>query len=152
MGIEPWCVAITPNNAKVYVTNMASGTVSVINATTRAVIKTDPGGHRALRLRAQPGRQKLYVRESVLGRRVAHQHGSTDVVIKTSQAGRPQAPRASRSRADGTKVYVTQFLSQSRPTMTCAPDADRGAPTTAAWAGSTVLDGVGNRPIARRSP
>ena len=35
VGIEPWCVAITPNNAKVYVTNMASGDVKVINRATR---------------------------------------------------------------------------------------------------------------------
>ena len=30
VGKEPWCVAITPDDDKVYVTNMASGTVSVI--------------------------------------------------------------------------------------------------------------------------
>jgi YVTN family beta-propeller protein len=34
VGEEPWCVAVTPpeQEGKVYVTNMVSGTVSVINA------------------------------------------------------------------------------------------------------------------------
>src|SRR5215475_5696123 len=39
VGTEPWCVAITPNDAKVYVTNMVSGTVSVIGQTSHTVIK-----------------------------------------------------------------------------------------------------------------
>lgn len=33
VGDEPGCIAITPDNSKVYVTNTVSGTVSVINAT-----------------------------------------------------------------------------------------------------------------------
>ena len=31
VGKEPWCVAITPDDEKAYVTNMASGTVSVVS-------------------------------------------------------------------------------------------------------------------------
>src|SRR5262245_16593402 len=34
VGVEPRAIAITPNNQKVYVTNMVSGTVRVINAST----------------------------------------------------------------------------------------------------------------------
>src|SRR4030095_16172338 len=37
---EPWCVAITPDDEKVYVTNMASGTVSVIDQKNRNVVRT----------------------------------------------------------------------------------------------------------------
>ena len=48
MGIEPWCVAITPNNAKVYVTNMVSGTVSVINADDPGGVEDDQGRERSL--------------------------------------------------------------------------------------------------------
>src|SRR5262249_8589473 len=49
VGAEPQCVAITPNGAKVYVTNMVSGTVSVINALTGQVTRvilvgTEPFG------------------------------------------------------------------------------------------------------------
>src|SRR5215510_7471008 len=40
VGKEPWCVAITPDDEKAYVTNMASGTVSVINTFTRKVTDT----------------------------------------------------------------------------------------------------------------
>ena len=35
VGKEPWCVAITPDDEKAYVTNMASGTVSVISTFSR---------------------------------------------------------------------------------------------------------------------
>src|SRR4249920_524114 len=31
VGVEPHCVAVTPDNSKVYVTNTVSGTVSLIN-------------------------------------------------------------------------------------------------------------------------
>ena len=40
VGDEPRCVAITPDDKKVYVTNAVSGTVSVIDATARTVLKT----------------------------------------------------------------------------------------------------------------
>ena len=45
---EPWCVAITPDDEKVYVTNMASGTVSVIDASRGSIdtikVGTEPFG------------------------------------------------------------------------------------------------------------
>src|SRR5262252_2729711 len=49
VGIEPRAIAITPDNQKVYVTNMVSGTVSVINASTYTPLKvilvgTEPFG------------------------------------------------------------------------------------------------------------
>ena len=40
VGENPWCVAITPDNAKVYVTNQGSGTISVIDAASRTVVRT----------------------------------------------------------------------------------------------------------------
>ena len=40
VGKEPWCVAITPDDEKAYVTNMASGTVSVISTFSKQVIDT----------------------------------------------------------------------------------------------------------------
>jgi YVTN family beta-propeller protein len=44
VGSHPHAVAITPNGADAYVTNSGSGTVSVINTTTSAVVKTVPVG------------------------------------------------------------------------------------------------------------
>ena len=40
VGKEPWGVAITPDDERAYVTNMASGTVSVISTVHRKVIDT----------------------------------------------------------------------------------------------------------------
>ena len=61
VGREPWNVAITPNNAKVYVTNMASGTVSVINAATWQVFKTIEVGTEPFGCALTPGGDRLYV-------------------------------------------------------------------------------------------
>jgi YVTN family beta-propeller protein len=40
VGKEPWCVALTPDDDKAYVTNMASGTVSVVSAHQKKVIES----------------------------------------------------------------------------------------------------------------
>jgi YVTN family beta-propeller protein len=61
VGEEPWCVALTPDNAKAYVSNMASGTVSVIDATTRVVTKTITVGTEPFGCALTPNGQKLYV-------------------------------------------------------------------------------------------
>jgi YVTN family beta-propeller protein len=143
VGIEPWCVAITPNNAKVYVTNMASGTVTVINRSTRAVLKTIKVGTEPFGC-ALSG-TKLYVTNQSSDD-VSLINTSTDTVVKTIRPVGPK-PRGIAVSADGTKVYVTQFLSQSpadgetRP-LTQTEGADDGRVGRV-----TVLDGVGNRPI-----
>ena len=71
-------------------------------------------------------------------------------MIKTIRPVGPK-PRGIAVSADGTKVYVTQFLSQSpkaddepRP-LTQTEGADDGRVGRV-----TVLDGVGDRPIKRR--
>ena len=145
VGIEPWCVAITPNNAKVYVTNMVSGTVSVINATTRAVIKTIPVGTEPFGCALSPDGKKLYVANQSSDD-VSLINTATDIVTKTIRPVGPK-PHGIAVSADGTKVYVTQFLSQS-------PKADETRPLTQTEGADdgrvgrvTVLDGVGDRPI-----
>ena len=39
-GHQPECIAVSPNDTTVYVTNAADNTVSVINRTTDRVVKT----------------------------------------------------------------------------------------------------------------
>ena len=145
VGIEPWCVAITPNNAKVYVTNMASGTVTVLNRSTRAVLNTIKVGTEPFGCALSPDGTKLYVTNQSSDD-VSLINTSTDTVVKTIRPVGPK-PRGIAVSADGTKVYVTQFLSQSpkdgetRP-LTQTEGADDGRVGRV-----TVLDGVGNRPV-----
>jgi YVTN family beta-propeller protein len=129
VGKEPWCVAITPgkqqrsynrkgkdddddndNAVKVYVTNMVSGTVSVIDARKRRVVETIRVGAEPFGCALTPDGRRLYV---------ANQSSETVSVIDT-QHDRVIAtikevgtkPHGIAITADGAKVYVTQFLSQ----------------------------------------
>src|SRR2546426_2828810 len=61
VGAEPRCVAITPNGRKVYVTNTASGTVSVIDARRLRVKRTIKVGTEPSGCALTPDGKKLYV-------------------------------------------------------------------------------------------
>lgn len=112
VGTEPRCVAITPDDKKVYVTNAVSGTVSVINAVDRTVIKaigvgTEPTGC-ALTLDGT----KLYVANSSSGS-MSVIDTYTDTVTKTiADVGAKPRAIAVAEVGGQTKVYVTQFLAR----------------------------------------
>ena len=91
VGKEPWCVAITPDDSKAYVANMASGTVSVISTVGRNVIKTIRVGTEPFGCALTPDGGKLYV---------ANQSSDTVSVINTTtdrSAGRSQTSASSRT-------------------------------------------------------
>jgi YVTN family beta-propeller protein len=94
VGKEPWCVAITPDNTKVYVTNMASGTVSVINAATQQVIKTIAVGTEPFGCAVSPEGDKLYV---------ANQSSESVSVIGTKST-----KSSRRSRTSGASPMASQ--------------------------------------------
>jgi YVTN family beta-propeller protein len=108
VGKEPWCVAITPNDEKVYVTNMASGTVSVINPFDKTVIDTIDVDTEPFGCALSPDGRKLYV---------TNQSSDTVSVINTRRDKVVETIRDVGSKphgiavsADGHKVLVTQFL------------------------------------------
>ena len=90
VGKEPWCVAITPDDAKVYVTNMASGTVSVIDAATWNVVKTIKVGTEPFGCALTPDGSRLYV---------ANQSSDDVSVINTRADARGQDHRGRRPQA-----------------------------------------------------
>jgi YVTN family beta-propeller protein len=136
VGREPWCVAIKSDDGrkdpyrgwgnhrdeddtKVYVTNMVSGTVSVIDAQTRKLIKTIKVGTEPFGCALSPNGRTLYVSNqssdsvSVIDTR-------SDYVIKTiGNVG--HKPHGIAVTADGEKVYVTQLLSQQPPPYEVRP-------------------------------
>ena len=61
VGKEPWCVAITPDDERAYVTNMASGTVSVISTFHKKVIDTIKVGTEPFGCALTPDGRRLYV-------------------------------------------------------------------------------------------
>ncbi len=114
VGDEPHCVAITPDNKKAYVTNALSGNVSVIDATTYHVLKTIPVGTEPFGCALTFDGAKLYV-ANLFSNNVSVINTANDTVIKTIE-GVGQQPRgiAIATVGSDTKVYVTQFLAQTR--------------------------------------
>ena len=131
VGKEPWCVAIQPEAehrdhcdrdrkhehdeagaAKVYVTNMVSGTVSVIDPRRLRVTRTIEVGAEPFGCALSPDGRKLYVTNqsqntiSVINTRL-------DRVVDTIR-NVGLKPHGIAVSPDGDKLYVTQLLS-SRP-------------------------------------
>jgi len=130
VGVEPWCVAIKSEDddrdhhdrgrhdkrhddedSKVYVTNMVSGTVSVIDPKRLHVIRTIKVGTEPFGCALSPDGRKLYVSNqsdntvSVISTRSDH-------VLDTIENVGPK-PHGIAITPDGDKIYVTQLLSVS---------------------------------------
>jgi YVTN family beta-propeller protein len=164
VGEEPWCVAIKPEDedrdhhdrghkdkhhdddeAKVYVTNMVSGTVSVIDPEKLHVIKTIKVGTEPFGCALSPDGRKLYVTNqsentvSVISTRF-------DRVVDTIEHVGPK-PHGIAITPDGDKIYVTQLLSvrpgpnEARP-RTQSEGADDGRVGRV-----TVIDGHWNKVV-----
>ena len=108
VGKEPWCVAVTPDDEKAYVTNMASGTVSVISTFSRQVIDTIKVGTEPFGCAISPDGRDLYV---------ANQSSGTVSVINTRRDKVTETienvgvkPHGIAISANAARVFVTQFL------------------------------------------
>jgi YVTN family beta-propeller protein len=152
VGKEPWCVAITPDDSRAYVTNMASGTVSVINTSNRRVIATIPVGAEPFGCALTPNGKKLYV---------ANQSSDSVSVIDTASnwvvktiTGVGVKPHGIAITADGIRVLVTQFLAlkardDHRPLTQSegADDGREGRVTVIHGRTDNVLGNVRLRPL-----
>src|SRR5262245_45010729 len=147
VGENPWCVAITPDNAKVYVANQGSGTVSVIDAATRTVVRSIEVGAEPFGCALKPDGTRLFV-ANFSSQSVFVINTANDRVFARIERGlEGTKPRSIAITADGSKAYVTQFLSdrpgpgESRP-LTQSEGADDGRVGRV-----MVIDAVHNRVI-----
>jgi YVTN family beta-propeller protein len=149
VGDEPRCVALTPDDAKVYVTNTVDGTVSVINANTRHVIKTIKVGTEPVGCALTPDGTRLYVANQSSDS-VSVINTENDKVVYTTKDVGPK-PRGIAITEDGKKVYVTQFLAQLRagksPADEAQDDAKEGRVTVISTKTNRVIDTVGLDPL-----
>lgn len=112
VGDEPNGVAIHPNGQTVYVANTVSGSVSVIDAASRKIVRTVFVGTEPYGLALTPNGSKLYVANA----------RSNEVLVIDTASHQPVArivnipePRGLAITSDGDsddqdeKVYVTQF-------------------------------------------
>jgi YVTN family beta-propeller protein len=145
VGDEPWCVAITPDGAKVFVTNMASGTVSVINAGTRRVVATIKVGTEPFGCALTPDGKRLYVaNQSSDSVSVIDTRGN--YVVTTIWNVGPK-PHGVAITADGKKVYVTQFLSERPGPNETRPRTQSEGADDGRVGRVTVIDAEWNRVI-----
>ena len=153
VGKEPWCVAITPDNEKVYVANMASGTVSVIDARQRKVVDSIKVGTEPFGCAITPDGKRLFVANQSSGTvSVISTHG--DYVLRTiGDVG--EKPHGIAITGDGKKVYVTQFLAlkpatdpRPRTQSEGADDGREGRVTVINADNNHVIDTVILKPIA----
>lgn len=120
VGDDPQCIAILPDDSKAYVTNMVSGTVSVIQASSYQVIKTIQVGTEPVGCALTPDGKKLYV-ANFSSDDVTVIRTSDDKVIRTIKRVGPK-PRAIAITEDGGTAYVTLFQAQLRSGQTPADE------------------------------
>lgn len=153
VGDEPACVAITPDNSKVYVTNTVSGTVSVINATSQQVVTTIAVGVEPRGCALTPSGKKLYVANSISGD-VSVIDTSKEKVKKTIKNAGPLLRGVAITDGDdkSAKVYVTQFQAQLRsgkaPADEGRDDSKEGRVTVISVNNDQVLGTVALAPLA----
>jgi YVTN family beta-propeller protein len=112
VGDEPRCVAITPDDKKLYVTNAVSGTVSVIDAAQRTVVKSIAVGTEPTGCALTLDGSKLYVANLSSNSVSVIDTGSDSVVKTIADVGVKPRAIAVAEVGGKSKVYVTQFLAQ----------------------------------------
>ena len=150
-------MAITPDDEKAYVTNMASGTVSVISTSSKKVIDTIKVGTEPFGCALTPDGRKLYV---------ANQSSDTVSVINTRRNKVIETiedvgvkPHGIAISADGKRVFVTQFLAlkpanDPRPLTQSegADDGREGRVTVINAQNNHVIGTVRLAPLAESEP
>lgn len=115
VGQEPRCVAVTPDDKKVYVTNQASGTVSVIDAVQRRVLRIILVGTEPTGCALTPDGKKLFV-ANFNSDTLSVIDTTLDRVVETigNIGVKPRGLAITTDEKGVNKIYATQFLAQLR--------------------------------------
>ncbi|MDH6284901.1 YncE family protein [Prescottella agglutinans] len=116
-------VAITPNGARAYVTNMYTNSVSVIDTATNTVTDTVPVGEQPRGVAITPNGARAYVTNGY-GNSVSVIDTATNTVTDTVPVG--SAPNGVAITPNGARAYITNQSGASVSVL-----AIDGAPTTA---------------------
>jgi YVTN family beta-propeller protein len=117
VGIQPYGVAVSPDGAKVYVTNLGDypsyeGTVSVIDTATNTAIATVPVGIHPFGVAVSPDGSKVYVANSGI---YPNNEGTVSVINTTTNTVTATVDDVGSSSVgvavnpDGSNVYITNL-------------------------------------------
>jgi YVTN family beta-propeller protein len=120
VGNRPAFVAVSPNGAFVYVTNLSSQTVSVIDASTRTVIRNPITFGRPFALAVTPDGGHVYVTKYLQGN-VSVIDTAINAVVATIPVG--DFPWGVAVHSAGTRVYVTNLFSNTVSVIDTTPHA-----------------------------
>jgi gliding motility-associated-like protein len=107
VGVQPYCLAVSPDGSKVYVANFQSQTVSVISTATQAVVATLAVGIGTYGIAVSPDGSKVYAANEV-SNTVSVINTATNAVSSIAVGVDPTSVAIS---PDGSKIYVTSFNS-----------------------------------------
>lgn len=120
VGEEPYCVAVDPRGADIFVTNGVDGTVSVISTATLRVIRTIPVGTEPRGCALTPDGERLFVANHTAGTVSIINTSNRRVIGTVNVGGNPFAIAVTdtggpRGRQ---RVFVTDFLRSAHPGRT----------------------------------
>jgi len=107
VGTGPRGLAVAPNGSRVYVANNTSGTVSVIDTATAAVLVTINVGAQPWGVAVTPDNDKVYV-VNQLSNTVSVIGAASHTVVATIPVG--NHPQGVSVSTDGSKVYVANYV------------------------------------------
>ncbi len=106
---SPYELAVSPDGTRVYVTNFADDTLSIINTATNQVEAIVPGLVRPAQVAVDPTGSRAYIAGGVIPGYVAVLDTATNTVINTIPVG--SFPFGVAVSPDGSHVYVTNTYS-----------------------------------------
>jgi YVTN family beta-propeller protein len=107
VGANPQGLAVTPDGKKLYVANMSSNTVSVIDLSTGAVTKTISVGNGPVDVAVTPDSRKAFV-VNQLDRSVTVIDAVNDTILGTI-TGLRDKPQELAAAPEGGSVYITNY-------------------------------------------
>ena len=137
VGTAPRSIAIAPNG-QVWVTNKLSASISVIDPTTREVLRTItlPAGSQPYGIAASPAGSVMYVALEATGR-LLKIDAATDATLASLAVG--PNPRHVAVSADGSRVYVSRFITPPLPGESTAAVQTQSAAGAAARSWSSTV-------------
>ena len=103
LGFDPGGINITPDGARLYLTNSAANTVVVIDTATDTVVATIPAGLNPFGVATAPDGAHVYVTNSV-SQTISVIDTQTNTIVDTISVGQP--PSGIAITPDGTRLYV----------------------------------------------